>query len=335
MEIIIFGAGNVGKEAYRFYKLEGNRVGYFIDNNERLWGQTISVDGEEIPVIALNYYIVNHLKQEIIIAAQYKNQAEIEKQLVSAGISNYSIFDLTALFKYGRITSYSDPRDIEDVILWHLFKEDNDIFYIDVGSNDPFRGSVTKLFYDNKNANGINIEPQPNLIEITKVERPRDINICAICAAEENKEMELFLQGGGSTVRKEYSVLNGGQSVNIKSISLKQVCDTYVGSEKHISFLKIDVEGFERDVLLGADFTHYRPEVIVIESTIPRTEIPSYGEWEDILINSKYRYMFSYGINRYYAAEEMIDKFSGKISDIADVKKNYNIYHAGLGYSQR
>lgn len=332
MDVVIFGAGDVGREAFRFYRLKGDKVIFFIDNNERLWGKNITIDDEEIEVVSLNYYIVNRLQYEIIIAGQYKSQAEIEKQLVAGGLNNYSIFDLTALFRYGRITSYSDPRDIEDVILWHLFKEDEEIFYIDVGSNDPFRGSVTKLFYDNKNANGINIEPQPYLIEVTNAERPRDINICAICAREDGKKTELFLQGGGSTVKEDYSVMKQGQVIMTNTVTLKCICDSYIKDNQKINFLKIDAEGSEREVLLGADFSKYRPEVLVIESTYPRTEIPSFEEWEDILIANKYNYMFSYGINRYYVSDESEGKFKNIIVDISNIKQNYNIYHAGLSY---
>ena len=82
--------------------------------------------------------------------------------------------------------------------------------------------------------------------------------------------------------------------------------------KKKISFLKIDVEGFEEKVLLGADFDKYRPEVIVIESTLPRTDIPCYDQWEYILIRNNYKFAFECGINRYYVAAEKEDKFKDK-----------------------
>ena len=55
-----------------------------------------------------------------------------------------------------------------------------------------------------------------------------------------------------------------------------------------IHFCKIDVEGSERDVLLGYDFINYRPKVFCIESTIPGTYISNYDNWEDILIKNDY-----------------------------------------------
>ncbi|MCP4293490.1 MAG: FkbM family methyltransferase, partial [bacterium] len=43
--------------------------------------------------------------------------------------------------------------------------------------------------------------------------------------------------------------------------------DEFVDTE--IDFLKIDVEGGEKNVLLGADYKKYRPRIILIEATIP------------------------------------------------------------------
>ena len=66
-----------------------------------------------------------------------------------------------------------------------------------------------------------------------------------------------------------------------------------------IHFLKVDVEGFERQVLEGYDF-RVRPWVICMESTKPNTEIPCYEEWEHILIDHGYALKKAHGINRYY-----------------------------------
>lgn len=330
MSVAIFGAGTVGREAYRAYILRGEDVRCFIDNNRELWGRTHEYG---IPIISLDTYIKENNKDQIVVAAQYKNQKSIEEQLISKSIDNYRIFDLTELFQYGRITSYSDPRDKEDVILWHLFKNDKSIFYIDVGSNDPFRGSVTKLFYDCKLATGINIDPQPNLIEVSKTERPRDISIWAAVGNVDDKSVKLYLQGGGSTLRSEYSVFDEGEEISVPVVSLKTICDKYVSDEREISFLKIDAEGSEREVLLGMDFSVYRPEIIVIESTEPRTLIPSFDKWEEILLNNSYEYLFSYGINRYYVSSEKKQKFEDKVKDIPDIDKKYNIYSAFLVYS--
>lgn len=67
-----------------------------------------------------------------------------------------------------------------------------------------------------------------------------------------------------------------------------------------IHFCKIDVEGFERNVLEGVDFTLHRPWVMVMESTFPTTNIPNHEKWEYILLRNNYHFVYSWGINRYY-----------------------------------
>lgn len=70
--------------------------------------------------------------------------------------------------------------------------------------------------------------------------------------------------------------------------------------------MKIDVEGWERKVILGGDWERYRPRVLVVENTQHET-------WEpDILA---YRYLPAYfdGLNRFYVRredEELTRKFS-------------------------
>ena len=52
---------------------------------------------------------------------------------------------------------------------------------------------------------------------------------------------------------------------------------------EEIDFLKVDVEGAERDVLAGADWRRFRPKVVLAEAVAPGTMAPSHAEWEPIL----------------------------------------------------
>lgn len=57
---------------------------------------------------------------------------------------------------------------------------------------------------------------------------------------------------------------------------MSNICRKYVPKGTEIDFCKIDVEGSEKDVLLGYDFFNYRAKMFCIESTIPNTHIPNY-----------------------------------------------------------
>ena len=81
---------------------------------------------------------------------------------------------------------------------------------------------------------------------------------------------------------------------------MSNICKKYVPKGTIIEFCKIDVEGAERDVILGYDFINYRPKIFCIESTIPLTRIPTYQLFEDILIKNNYSFIYQYSVNRFY-----------------------------------
>lgn len=44
------------------------------------------------------------------------------------------------------LLSFSHEKTMEDIILYHVLKPETNIFWIDVGANDPVFDSVTKFF---------------------------------------------------------------------------------------------------------------------------------------------------------------------------------------------
>ncbi len=111
--------------------------------------------------------------------------------------------------------------------------------------------------------------------------------------------------------------------------TLKKICDKYV-RDKEISFLKIDVEGYEKQALMRADLKIYRPLVIVIESMLLNTLIQCCKEWEYILRDHGYICSYMHGANRYYVRNDRmdIDARFRMIDDFDSVYVLYDIYHA-------
>lgn len=209
------------------------------------------------------------------------------------------------------MTFISYAQNLEDVMLWRALKNYRSGFYIDVGACDPEVDSVTKAFYD-RGWRGINIEPVPAAFEKISAERPRDINL-NIAAAASNGIVKFYSVDGGnglSTTVKHYAEKYGANARKVDEFevatkSLSQICAAFVNQD--VSFLKIDVEGGEKAVLEGADFERFRPWIVVVESTEPNTTKPSHGEWEPILLNARYTYVYFDGLNRYYVANEKLE----------------------------
>lgn len=322
-KLCIFGAGAIGKEAYAGLSKD-NEIVCFVDNNQKVQGNNLY----NVPIIGLEDWINKNEDVKIIIACGFIYQLEIEKQLIEAGIKNYSFYNRTKYINKTRLVSYCLQSELEDVILYHLFKDEERIFYIDVGSNDPFAGSVTKLLYDMKSAYGINIEPQKDMYNATCLERIRDINL-NIGLGKEERIGKMYVQSGCSTLVKENVLSDQIESQEITIRTLANVCKENIKENDKITFLKIDVEGFEKEVLLGADFVAYRPSLVMVESTIPNSAISNYQAWEYILTKNDYKFVYQRGVNRYYVESNNI-ALTERFKDIDNIEELYDIWYAKI-----
>ena len=200
------------------------------------------------------------------------------------------------------IVSYAQNR--EDIILSAFFDEDYKGFYVDVGANDPIHESVTKFFYD-RGWEGINIEPLPHQYEKLIKERNRDINLnIGISDKDGVARLNYYPNGDGlSTMSKkmkssyEQNPDEFTSNVEVMSIRVSTLRNVFEENLKanRISFLKIDVEGVEYEVLAGNDWSKYRPEVICIEANHIGQD------WHNILLDQGYTRVFFDGVNEYYS----------------------------------
>lgn len=203
-------------------------------------------------------------------------------------------------------TSYA--QNFEDVILWRALKHVQRGFYIDVGAMDPSQDSVTKAFYE-QGWRGINIEPVTQWYERLEKERVRDINLQIVAGAQEGETIFYEIPNTGlSTVDKSIAEKHESEN-NYRKIeriilikTLNEICLQYHVAPLH--FLKIDVEGSEKQVLQGIDFSILRPWIILIESTFPNTQIENHVEWDPILLAANYEFVYFDGLNRFYLAYE-------------------------------
>lgn len=202
------------------------------------------------------------------------------------------------------MTFISYAQNFEDVMLWRALKFFEPGFYIDIGANHPTCHSVTRSLYE-RGWRGINIEPVLHYHEALCAERPDDVNLCVAIGDEEN-ELVFFEQSetGLSTLNLEVAESKKAEGViftqrTVKTRTLASICEEYLNDEKPLQFLKIDVEGFEEQVLRGMDFKRWRPWVILIESAFHSTP-----EWTSLIIDAGYRFALHDGVNRYYVAKE-------------------------------
>ena len=197
----------------------------------------------------------------------------------------------------------------EDVMLSRLIGETkHNGLIIDVGAYDPIVDSVTAHFYLEKQFRCINIEPIPALFSLFPEARPRDINLrCGVSDREGFQVITEIVDTGLSTFHaiNAIAAISRGHKANrimCKLRTLSDICNEHVPLGQHIDALKIDVEGYEAEVIRGANWRLYRPQFVVVEATRPCTEIPNYDEWEPDLLAARYRFIHDDSLNRWYEA---------------------------------
>ena len=89
----------------------------------------------------------------------------------------------------------------------------------------------------------------------------------------------------------------------VRVLTLQSICEQYCPG-KLISFLKIDVEGYEKDVIESLDWQINRPVLVLVEAVEPETMLPAWDSWEPTLLNHGYIFVWFDGINRFYLRNE-------------------------------
>ncbi|MBO1078870.1 FkbM family methyltransferase [Roseomonas haemaphysalidis] len=213
----------------------------------------------------------------------------------------------------------------EDVILWRALGHIESGFYIDVGACDPDELSVTRAFYE-RGWSGINVEPSREFFERCVERRPRDINLNMAVTAKPGTIRFLHVPGTGlsTTVPNiaEEAAAQGREveAREVRGVTMADVCAMAGGADIH--FLKIDVEGAEQAVLEGADFTRFRPWIVVVEATLPGTTARSELGWESMLLDAGYDRCLFDGLNLYFLAREH-SELAGRLTAGANILDDY------------
>jgi FkbM family methyltransferase len=205
------------------------------------------------------------------------------------------------------ITSYA--QNFEDVILWRALGAIENGVYIDVGAQHPIIDSVSRAFYEN-GWRGIHVEPVPSFAELLRRDRPDEIVIEAALASEPGTSRFFEVVGTGlSTADPQIAQHHREQGWPVREITVATLTldDVFgLAQDGIIHWLKIDVEGFEREVLLGWR-TSTRPWVVVIESTFPNSQVETHEKWENLLLQKGYALVYRDGLNRYYLSPDHIE----------------------------
>lgn len=203
--------------------------------------------------------------------------------------------------------SYS--QNMEDVILKRALEDIEHGFYIDIGAQDPVYDSVSLSFYQ-LGWRGVHVEP--TAAYAAKLRESRTDEDVIEMAVSNLAEIDFYeipdtgLSTGDKDIAKRHQENDFSvKEIKVPCISMSDLLDTYADREIH--WLKIDVEGMEQQVLESWDPSEVRPWILVLESTLPGTNINIHHAWENLVLNKGYDFAHFDGVNRYYVHESHSD----------------------------
>ncbi|WP_293034408.1 FkbM family methyltransferase [Paraburkholderia sp.] len=201
------------------------------------------------------------------------------------------------------VISYA--QNFEDVILWRALGHVERGFYVDIGAQHPVLDSISKAFYE-KGWRGVHVEPTSFYAGLLREDRPDEVVIEAVIG--DQRGLVTFFEipdTGLSTASVQIAEDHRQQGrilreMKVPSLTLDDLFQSVAGE---VHWLKIDVEGFEREVLAGWRESPTRPWVMVVESTYPCSQRETHETWEALVLAKGYTFVYVDGLNRYYVSD--------------------------------
>lgn len=163
----------------------------------------------------------------------------------------------------------------EDLVLARLFDDRRRGFYVDVGAHHPTRFSNTYRFYL-QGWRGINLDPAADFARQFAHRRPRDVNLnWAVGTPAGERTFFEFNEPALNTfdphLAAERDGLRDYRIVRRRTVPVRPLADVlrdHLPPGERITFLTVDAEGLDLQVLMSNDWTAYRPEAVVAEFTV-------------------------------------------------------------------
>ena len=242
---------------------------------------------------------------KLVLFAQ-KTNLDPKECLIQAFNQNALIDDNVDLLKefidYFKKVKNSQSQIFQDVFASFIVGEKFDKTFFEFGASDGLCNSNSYLLENFFNWKGVLSEPSPQWLDALKRNRTNTKIITKCIWKESGKKLDFLMvsdQGGLSTLKDfmesdKISIPSNtnlrkksGKLISVETISLNDVIKEYFNSICP-SFISIDTEGSEYEILKAFDLNKFRPKVFTIEHN--HTEKESKIEYH--LINNGYVRIF-------------------------------------------
>ena len=178
--------------------------------------------------------------------------------------------------------SQSGEDTIVAYILYCLGIKNEEITYLDLGANHAKEISNTYYFYKN-GAKGVLVDANPKLIQELAFYRHRDTVLNCIISENESEEVDFYILSGDglSTPDKEQALevckintnIHIDSIIKVKSNTVNNIIARYFGGITP-TFISLDIEGHDLQVIESIDFDRYRPIIFIVETIEYRPYLP-------------------------------------------------------------
>ena len=205
----------------------------------------------------------------------------------------------------------SHAQNFEDVRLWRAFADVAQGRYLDIGTQDPVRDSVSLAFYE-RGWRGVHVEPTPAYAAATRAARP-DETVIEAAVSNRSGPIEFFeipqtgISTGIASIAQRHA--EAGYAPRLITVPTVTLADLFtLMGDGPIHWLKIDVEGMEAEVLESWGEHPSRPAALVIEATAPNTQLPTHEAWYELVLSRGYRDVLFDGLSRFFIHESQAER---------------------------
>jgi hypothetical protein len=154
------------------------------------------------------------------------------------------------------------------LIVDYIFKNKNNGFYLDVGSQHPISNNNTYLLFK-RGWSGINIDLDKKNIDLFNTARPNDINLNSAISSDV-AEKKLYFYHDKSPINTLNKVVSDFQTASVKEIKKIKTTTLDIALQNlkfnnKIDYMNLDVEGHEMDIFKAFNLSLYKPSVISVE----------------------------------------------------------------------
>ena len=227
------------------------------------------------------------------------------------------------------IESTKDKKNIrsqlyQDIFAAFIVGKKFDKTFLEFGATDGFNLSNSYMLEKSLGWNGALAEPSPQWHDELKKNRSSSDIITDCIWSESKKELNFFMSDAGvaSTIDSfkesdRFSMpsntdarIKSGKNIYVKTISLNDVIQNNFNGRTP-SYISIDTEGSEYEILRTFDFVKFRPVVFTIEHNFTNQQ----EKIDDLMQSNNYVRIFKKitAFDAWYVSNEVFDKLKNNI----------------------